>query len=103
VARVEAARAVQAARYEDRPEVNVNADAEGALLTAVATPDEEGRTLLALAADRFGLTARGYHRVLRVARTIADLEGSAAVRHAHVAEALSFRLPALDGTPPIAE
>ena len=47
---------------------------------------------VARAADRFGLTARGYHRVLRVARTIADLDESGTVRRPHVAEALSYRL-----------
>jgi magnesium chelatase family protein len=91
-ARVAQARATQDSRFADIPDARVNADAEGALLEEVATPDEEGRALLARVADRFGLTARGYHRVLRVARTIADLEGSAAVRQPHVAEAVSFRL-----------
>ncbi|PTE22212.1 AAA family ATPase [Cereibacter changlensis JA139] len=92
MARVAAARALQAARYATRPGVRVNAEAEGALLEAVATPDAEGRTLLARVAERFGLSARGYHRVLRVARTIADLDGSPGVRQPHVAEAVSFRI-----------
>jgi len=90
-ARVAAARDVQAARY-DTAGLRQNADAEGALLEEVATPDSEGRELLIRAAERFGLSARGYHRVLRVARTIADLEGAKDVRRVHVAEALSFRL-----------
>ncbi|MCT8161222.1 YifB family Mg chelatase-like AAA ATPase [Pseudoruegeria sp. SHC-113] len=93
-ARVAAARQVQAARFAEAEGVRVNADAEGALLEAVATPDSAGKEMLAKAAERFGLTARGYHRVLRVARTIADLDGSAAVGRIHVAEALSFRLSA---------
>jgi magnesium chelatase family protein len=92
MARVAAARALQAARYAARPGVRVNAEAEGALLEAVATPDAEGRALLARVAERFGLSARGYHRVLRVARTIADLDGSPGVRQPHVAEAVSFRI-----------
>ncbi len=48
--------------------------------------------MLVKAAERFGLSARGYHRVLRVARTIADLDGAAEVRKPHVAEALSYRI-----------
>ncbi|MCA8879911.1 MAG: YifB family Mg chelatase-like AAA ATPase [Rhodobacteraceae bacterium] len=92
-ARVAAARDIQTDRYARNDAVRVNADAEGTLLEAVATPDSEGRALLIRAADRFGLTARGYHRVLRVARTIADLAGDEAVRRDHVAEALGYRLP----------
>jgi magnesium chelatase family protein len=91
-ARVARAREVQAARYADLPGVRVNADAEGAVLDRVATPDAEGRALLARVAERFGLSARGYHRVLRVARTIADLDGAAEVRRPHVAEAVGYRL-----------
>ena len=59
--------------------VRTNAEADGELLDAVATPDEPGRKLLAQAAEAMRLSARGYHRVLRVARTIADLAGSEAV------------------------
>ncbi|MDX5356590.1 MAG: YifB family Mg chelatase-like AAA ATPase [Rhodobacterales bacterium] len=91
-ARVAAARAVQAARFADHPAVRVNADAEGALLEQIATPDAEGKALLVRVAERFHLSARGYHRVLRVARTIADLDGSADVRLPHVAEAVGYRL-----------
>lgn len=94
-ARVLAARARQTRRFDGRPGLRVNADAEGALLEEIAEPDAEGREMIARAAERFGLTARGYHRVLRVARTIADLDASDGVRRAHVAEALSFRLGAL--------
>ncbi|MFZ9950026.1 MAG: ATP-binding protein, partial [Gemmobacter sp.] len=85
-------RARQTRRFEGRGGLRVNADAEGALLEEIAEPDAEGREMIARAAERFGLTARGYHRVLRVARTIADLDQSSAVRRPHVAEALSFRL-----------
>ncbi|MGL4310301.1 MAG: YifB family Mg chelatase-like AAA ATPase [Paracoccaceae bacterium] len=91
-ARVAAARAVQAARFAEHPTARSNADAEGAMLEDVATPDADGKALLARVAERFGLSARGYHRVLRVARTIADLAGSADVRQPHVAEAVSYRL-----------
>ena len=90
--RVAQAREVQARRFRGQPHARVNADAEGALLEEIATPDAEGRALLARVAERFGLSARGYHRVLRVARTIADLEGAPAVRVNHIAEAVSFRL-----------
>jgi magnesium chelatase family protein len=96
--RVAAARAVQRARFAERPDMRLNADAEGEALEDIATPDAEGRALLTRVAERFGLTARGYHRVLRVARTIADLDGSDAVRLPHVAEAVSFRLTTIKET-----
>lgn len=91
-ARVSAARRRQMQRFAGHEGARLNADAEGALLEEIAAPDAEGRALMARVADRFGLSARGYHRVLRVARTIADLEGSAEVRTPHLAEAVSFRL-----------
>ncbi len=90
--RVRAARARQSHRFEAHSGLRVNADLEGALLEEHARPDSESRDLLARVADRFGLTARGYHRVLRVARTIADLDNSADVRLPHIAEAVSFRM-----------
>ncbi len=90
--RVHAARDVQTKRFDGHPTARVNADMEGHLLDEIATPDTEGRSLLVKVAERFGLSARGYHRVLRVARTIADLEGAADVRKPHVAEAVSYRL-----------
>ena len=89
-ARIAAAREVQGRRYAGK-EIRSNAEADGQLLDEVATPDPEGRKLLATAAERFKLSARGYHRVMRVARTLADLEASAGVRRLHVAEALSYR------------
>jgi magnesium chelatase family protein len=91
-ARVAAARARQAARFGAVAGVRVNAEAEGALLEEIAAPDAEGRALLGRVAERFGLSARGYHRILRVARTIADLEGAPEVRRPHVAEAVGYRL-----------
>ena len=90
--RVKAARVVQEKRFVGHPNMRVNADAEGAKLEEIASPDSESRDLLARVAERFGLTARGYHRVLRVARTIADLDKSTEVRRPHVAEAVSYRL-----------
>lgn len=91
-ARVAAARQLQLDRFANHPKARQNADAEGQLLEEIAAPDAEGRDLLHKAADRFGLTARGYHRILRVARTIADLDHSESVAAPHVAEALSYRL-----------
>ena len=57
----------------------------------MASVDADGRRLLTEAAERLRLSARGYHRVLRVARTLADLEASASLRRIHIAEALSYR------------
>jgi len=91
-ARVAAARALQTRRFASHPGLRVNADAEGRLLEEIATPDAEGRALLNRVAERFGLSARAYHRILRVARTIADLAEEPQVRSPHVAEAVSFRL-----------
>ena len=89
-ARVAAVRRVQADRYKGEG-ARTNAEAEGELLERVATPDEAGRRLLAQAAEAMRLSARGYTRILRVARTIADMAGSEGVGRLHVAEALSYR------------
>ena len=89
-ARVAAARGVQAARYQN-DDARTNAEADGNVLDRIAVPDEPGRKLLAQAAEAMRLSARGYTRVLRVARTIADLGGSDGVSRIHVAEALSYR------------
>jgi magnesium chelatase family protein len=102
-ARVAAARARQGSRFEiinakanGRP-IRTNADADGELLEQVAAPDAEGRKLLTDAAEKFRLTARGYHRVLRVARTLADLDAAYSVRRPHIAEALGYRRVMLRG------
>lgn len=93
-ARVAAARARQSERYETEASPSrraLNVDATGETLSRVAAPDEAGQALIADAADKLALSARAYHRVLKVARTIADLEGAGGVRRIHVAEALSYR------------
>jgi magnesium chelatase family protein len=90
-ARVATARQIQRERFADTPDVRTNAEADGTLLEEIAAPDTDGRTLLTEAAERMRLSARGYHRVLRVARTLADLDGGGGVRRLHIAEALSYR------------
>ena len=69
----------------------LNARASGEALERFATPDEAGRALLMRAGEAGGLTARGWTRTLRLARTIADLEGSTGVLRRHIAEALIYR------------
>lgn len=89
-ARVARARAVQTRRLEGLP-FRTNAELAGDALEAHATPDEAGRKLLMQAAEVMRLSARGYTRILRVARTIADLAGAEQVGRIHLAEALSYR------------
>lgn len=91
-ARVSVARKVQETRFAETLDMRLNADAVGEVLEEIAAPDVEGRDLLNQVAERFGLSARGYHRVLRVARTIADLNAEPNVRRIHIAEAISYRL-----------
>jgi len=92
--RVLRARTLQQNRYKglskDTP-IRCNAYADGKLLEEIAPLDTAGQNLLNTAANAMRLSARGYHRVLRVARTLADLEGSKNISKDHVAEALSYR------------
>ena len=95
-ARVAAARNIQAERYADDLDgngqpVRINAVADGQLLERVATPDEAGASLLIQTTEQLRLSARGYHRVLKVARTLADLDRADGVARIHIAEALSYR------------
>ena len=89
--RVRAARATQQGRFgPDGP--RTNAALRGKAITTLCRPDAAGRALLRTAVERLGLSARGYDRVLKVARTIADLAGSPNVTAEHVAEALQYRM-----------
>jgi magnesium chelatase family protein len=93
-ARVSAARDIQRERYlaAGHPEIFTNAAAPASLIEAVVDPDKESQGLMLQAAERFSLSARAYHRVLKVARTLADLSGAQKVARPHIAEALSYRL-----------
>jgi len=92
-ARVAAARARQSARYEalGLRGCATNAAAPAAAIERASRLDAGGTALIREASDRFALTARGFHRVLKLARTIADLDGSESVSRRHLAEALSYR------------
>ena len=91
--RVETARVLQQRRYAalGLSGALTNSAVASRVLEETMSLQSDARTLLADAADRMGLSARGYHRVLRVSRTLADLDASAHVGRAHVAEALSYR------------
>ena len=90
--RVAAARERQAARFAALGDTaRTNAEADGQTLDTIAEMNDAARQLLAQAAERMTLSARGYHRVMRVARTIADLDAADIIDQTHVAEALSYR------------
>ncbi|MDC3962158.1 YifB family Mg chelatase-like AAA ATPase [Polyangium jinanense] len=96
--RVIAARAIQTARREaGEASAPTNAELGPRDVERVAAPDAAGRAILGQAVERLGLSARAYGKVLRVARTIADLDGGGAVRANHVAEAIQARLLDRDG------
>jgi magnesium chelatase family protein len=103
-ARVAEARAVQEARAVELgldATAALNATAAGSALERIAAPDAPGQALLSRAAELGGLTARGWARTLRLARTIADLEGATGVLRRHVAEALIYRRGAVDAAPAV--
>jgi len=91
--RVAAARALQRERYLSLglPGVSTNAQCAPSVIEKVASPDAAATALLKSAAEAMHLSARGYHRVLKVARTLADLDGADSVGRIHLAEALSYR------------
>jgi magnesium chelatase family protein len=97
-ARVAAARDIQLVRYAAAglPHIRTNSEAPASVLETVAQPDTQGQKLLRDAAEAMRLSARGYHRVLRVARTLADLDGMEQIGRMHLAEALSYRALADD-------
>lgn len=89
--RVVKARKIQEERFANHPGVYCNAQMESRLLHQYANPDEKGLNLLRTAMTRLNLSARAYDRILKVARTIADLEASEAIQPNHIAEAISYR------------
>lgn len=92
--RVAKAREIQAERYKGK-DITTNSEVDGELLYKFASPDEAGKKMLDDAYEKMGLSMRGYNRVLRVALTIADMEGAACVKKHHIAEALTYRKIAL--------
>lgn len=92
-ARWAAARAIQRQRFAalELKGLRTNAQLDGTLLEQLARPDANGLALLSQAADALNLSARGYHRVLRLARTLADLDGNESVSRINIAEAISYR------------
>ena len=89
--RVIKARKIQQIRFTDHPGVHCNAQMESKLIHLYAQPDAQGLNLLRNAMSRLNLSARAYDRILKVARTIADLEGSEHIQTNHLAEAISYR------------
>ena len=89
--RVIAARAIQEERYKDFKEIHCNAQMTESMIHKYAVPDEDGFRLLSNAMERLSLSARAYSRILKVARTIADLDASPSVSALHIAEAIGYR------------
>ena len=93
-ARIAAARRIQQERFAKRgvPGIATNAQCGPALIEDVVLPDAAGLALLREASEKLGFSARAYHRVLKVARTLADLDGVETVGRIHLAEAISYRM-----------
>ena len=89
--RVIKARKIQEERFAAHPGIHCNAQMESNLIHQYAEPDEQGLNLLRNAMTRLNLSARAYDRILKVSRTIADLEGSEEIKAHHLAEAISYR------------
>lgn len=89
-ARVDAARAIQNARFENT-RINCNARIDSSMFEQVCALDDKADRMLKLAFDRLSMTARAYDRILKVARTIADLDGSETIRADHISEAIQYR------------
>ena len=89
--RVIKARKIQEERFKDHPGVYCNAQMNSKQLRTFATPDKAGSKLLKEAMERLNLSARAYDRILKVARTIADLDGSQEIEARHLAEAINYR------------
>lgn len=89
--RVIAARELQRERFKDHPGVHCNAQMNTKLFHQYCVLDQESQEMMKLAMDNLGLSARAYDRVLKVARTIADLAHSANIKSEHLAEALTYR------------
>jgi magnesium chelatase family protein len=89
--RVIRAREIQSQRFENEQNINYNAQMNSRLMHKYATPDKQGLELLKMAMDKFNLSARAYDRILKVSRTIADLDESANILSKHIAEAINYR------------
>ncbi|MBR4955331.1 MAG: YifB family Mg chelatase-like AAA ATPase [Clostridia bacterium] len=89
--KINAARKIQAQRYAPYG-ITTNSQLTPALMEKFCTPDQKGQALLKAAYDKLGLSARGYDKLLKLARTIADLAGSEEIQAAHIAEAIQYRL-----------